>query len=229
MKIIPNTENRLYLTIDKKVYNSKKKKYLNVNSGTLRTRVNKVNIVCSIDILHRLLYPESYSFSKKYWKDINGYDGIYQINSDGQILSLNTNKVLKPHSDKDGYLLINLYKHKVSKSFKVHRLVADHFIDTEKKETVNHKDGNKKNNKVDNLEWASRSENNKHAFDNGLKTQKADYLKKTVMITKGEISMFFESVKDCSVYLNCDNSFVAKVARGKQKTCKGYEIKYITN
>lgn len=227
MKIIPNTEDRLYLTIDKKVYNSKKKKFLNVNSGTLRTRVNKVNIVCSMDILHRLLYPESYSFSKKHWKDINGYEGIYQINSDGQILSLNTNRILKPHSDKDGYLLVNLYKNKIQKSFKVHRLVAEYFINTEKKETVNHKDGNKKNNKAENLEWATRSENNKHAFDIGLKIQKADYLKKKVQASKDGNVIEFDSVKECSLFLKCDSSFVDKVAHNKQNTCKGYTIKFI--
>ena len=101
---------------------------------------------------------------------IKDYEG-YFATKDGLIFSSKTNKFLKVSYDKQGYQRVGLYirNYKV-KTIKVHRLIAETFIaNPENKIDVNHKDGIKSNNNVYNLEWCTRSENMKHAFDNGLK------------------------------------------------------------
>ena len=116
------------------------------------------------------------------WKDIEGYEGTYQVSNTGKVKRIKTlikcknghNFTLKEHyiylNDKGGnYLTVNLNKENKTKRFYVHRLVAKAFIENvNNKSEVNHIDGNKHNNKVKNLEWVTRSENLKHAWDNEL-------------------------------------------------------------
>ena len=116
------------------------------------------------------------------WKDIQGYEGIYQVSSHGRVKSLNYNKtglegILNPNNNGKGYLQVYLTKNKKSKKVLIHRLVAQAFLYKPiDKNYVNHKDGNKSNNNVNNLEWCTRSENQQHAFDTGLinKTKLSD-------------------------------------------------------
>lgn len=110
------------------------------------------------------------------WKNIEGYEGRYQISNKGNIRSLLDNKgnerivTRKPRIGKQGYYYLNLFKNGKSKSKKIHRLVAEAFIlNPDNKEQVNHIDGNKLNNDVSNLEWCTCSENIKHALKIGLK------------------------------------------------------------
>ena len=103
-------------------------------------------------------------------KPIPGYEGIYEIDTSGNVYSLATNKIKKPYSV-NGYLKQSLRDkdHKESKKF-VHRLVAEVFIpNPEGLPEVNHKDCNKSNNSVSNLEWCTRSENLQHAWRHGMK------------------------------------------------------------
>jgi hypothetical protein len=101
------------------------------------------------------------------WRDIIGYEGLYQVSNIGNVKGII--KTLKPNKTSKGYLHISLYKNRISKTFKLHRIVAQNFISNpENKLEVNHMDGNKLNNKIDNLEWNTRFENNKHAIDNKL-------------------------------------------------------------
>lgn len=105
------------------------------------------------------------------WKDIEGYEGLYQVSNLGNIAKTNLDKrfVLRIGKDTSGYYQIILTKNKVRKCFLVHRLVAKAFLEnSEFKRTVNHKNGIKTDNRVQNLEWASYSENQKHAYDSGL-------------------------------------------------------------
>ena len=93
------------------------------------------------------------------WKPITGYEGLYEVCSAGFVRRMPSERVLNPSPDKDGYLRVTLYKNKKRKDMKMHRLVAEAFIENpENKPTVEHMDGNKKNNHVDNLIWATRSE-----------------------------------------------------------------------
>lgn len=93
-------------------------------------------------------------------KDIKDFEGLYQITDEGQVYSICSKKYLKPRKDKDGYLLVNLYKDKKQYTRKVHRLVAEAFIpNPEGKREINHINCQRDNNNVDNLEWATRREN----------------------------------------------------------------------
>lgn len=104
-------------------------------------------------------------------KDINGYNGEYQIDIYGNVWSFKKSKeiILKPQRMKNGYRTIGLKKNGIGKTFLIHRLVAIAFIDNpENKPEVNHINGNKNDNTVSNLEWVTHSENMTHGFENGL-------------------------------------------------------------
>ena len=102
------------------------------------------------------------------WKDIQGYEGLYKISNKGEIKNAKTNNILKQYLSNRGYLT-------------VHRLVAENFIKNNyiQKEIselqINHKDGNRSNNNVENLEWCTAQENTYHALKNGLRKMKIPY------------------------------------------------------
>lgn len=108
------------------------------------------------------------------WKKINGYNGRYEISNFGNVKSNIYKKPrnLKLIKMKIGYYRVSLQYGKIVKPNYVHRLVAEHFLNKkENHECVNHKDGNKLNNHVDNLEWCTKAENNKHAWDLDLNSK----------------------------------------------------------
>lgn len=115
------------------------------------------------------------------WKDVNGFEGFYEVSNTGKIkrkkgetiykdgrIAHFSETILKPTEDFKGYLRVYLSVKSKKFSKRVHRIVAETFIvNPEIKNTVNHIDGNKKNNTIENLEWATNTENMQHAFKNG--------------------------------------------------------------
>lgn len=101
--------------------------------------------------------------------NILGYENYY-VSKDGIVINIKTKRKLKYQIDKNGYYRVSLYnKNKQTKQF-VHRLVAMAYLQNiEKLPQVNHKDGNKQNNNINNLEWCSAKQNVNHAFRTGLK------------------------------------------------------------
>ena len=106
------------------------------------------------------------------FKDVVGFEDLFKISNKGNLWSKRSQKILKQHIHKNGYYVCSTKiggRKGVDKCFKIHRLVAEAFIpNPENKPTVNHKDTNKLNNNVENLEWATHSEQTEHAYANGL-------------------------------------------------------------
>ena len=127
------------------------------------------------------------------WKDIKGYEGLYQISSLGRVYTFKRNKLMTPVKDRKGYLRIKLRVNTCAKSLSVHRLVAEVFIpNPEDKPQVNHIDEDKTNNMVYNLEWVTGKENCNH----GTKIQRTiDTVSKPILhITDGIINEYKNAV-----------------------------------
>lgn len=102
------------------------------------------------------------------WKDIIGYEGLYQISNMGRV-RITASKKLRRLNTCDRYVIILLTKDNAKKAFKVHRLVAIHFIpNPHDKPEVNHKKGNKHDNRHFMIEWSTRSENMIHSYKTGI-------------------------------------------------------------
>lgn len=98
-----------------------------------------------------------------------GFEGIYEVSNLGYVRRVSTRKILKPQPNSNGYLRAFLYNGNKQIRRTIHRMVADAFVPNPKHlPDINHKDGNKLNNRADNLEWCSVLENNAHAKANGL-------------------------------------------------------------
>ena len=156
-------------------------------------------------------------------KQIKKYPNYYAT-EDGKIFSEKTKKYLKPSYDKQGYARIGIYVGNYkTKTIKVHRLIAETFIENPfNKKDVNHIDGDKSNNCISNLEWCTRSENIKHAFRNGLKKiskkqidgVKNRFSKKLVDIQSGKK---YPSLKAASIDLDISYATLKNYFRPNRK------------
>lgn len=138
------------------------------------------------------------------WRPVKGYEGLYEVSNMGRVKSLHYGKsrILKQITNTNGYMAVDLHKDGTRSPKRVHRLVATAFIpNPHNKPEVNHKDGNKKNNTVDNLEWCTSSYNTKHAYRNGLVNK--DEQKKGVIVYKryGEYKSITEASEALGVAL----------------------------
>ena len=162
---------------------------------------------------------------KEIWKDIPNYERLYQVSNLGRIKSLyySKEKILTPKIDKDGYLLINLYKNHKSRTFKIHRIVAQVFLSNPNNYTeVNHKDENKQNNKVDNLEFCTHIYNQNYGSKNDWCSKKVNQYD-----LNGNYIKTYNSLNKASKELNISNN-IYLCCTGKIKTCGGYIWKYVS-
>lgn len=175
------------------------------------------------------------------WKNIKGYEGLYQVSNLGRVRSLkyrktNNTNILKLSIDNRGYQRICLFKNDKRKSYLVHRLVAQTFIPNSNNYTeVNHIDENPSNNCVDNLEWCDAKYNinygtriervrQKIIYKNG----KEHHLSKPInQYTKeGKLVKKWYSVSDIQRELGFNVGSISMCANGKRKTCGGFIWKY---
>ena len=162
------------------------------------------------------------------WKEIAGYEGLYEVSDQGRVKSLGNNKsrkekILKPGKTGGGYLKVNLCKDGHKKTVKIHRLVAEAFIpNTDNLETVNHKDEMKTNNTVSNLEWMSQRDNNNYGSHN---KRVGEALSKQVQMfdkSTGELLATFPSTHEADRVTGIANNSISKCCRGKLKSAGGY-------
>lgn len=164
---------------------------------------------------------------KEVWKDIEGYEGLYQVSNLGRIKRVETDRILKACKDKGGYLRVNLSKNSVTSTNTLHRLVAEAFIpNTDNKPEVNHIDEDKTNNSINNLEWSTRKYNLNHGTRNKRisKTQSIPII--ATNIKTGESTEFY-GTNDCARHLGLYSSNITRVLKGVSKQTGGYTFKYI--
>lgn len=165
------------------------------------------------------------------WKNIVGYEGLYQISNLGNIKSLNykntdEEKILKTKKNRGGYLLVGLYKNGKQKYYTVHRLVAEAFIPNPNNlPQVNHKDEDKTNNRVENLEWCSPQYNINYGNRNE-KMAKSRSIPILQFNLDGEFIKKWESGTQVQKDLGFDNSSITKCCKGKLKSIYGFIWRY---
>lgn len=149
------------------------------------------------------------------WRDITECNG-YEISSAGNVRNKYTGNTLKPMLNNKGYARVKLG----GRYYLIHRLVAQAFIpNNQSKPQVNHKDGDKLNNHVKNLEWVTDQENREHALINGLV---ADKTKPKAVLMDGMYK--YESVRDAERRTGIDKACISRVINGKAKQAKGHSF-----
>lgn len=181
------------------------------------------------------------------WKDIPGYEGVYEVSDLGRIKSLarswvwgrgavrhQPDRILRPGLQcEGGYLTVNLVKSGISKNVLVHRIVAiAHISNPECKPEVNHKDGDKLNCRKDNLEWNTREENQQHAYKTGLHANtiqkcaescRRRFSKPVAQYTKlGELVKVFFSEADAQRETGIRQSNINSAIQGKARSAGGF-------
>lgn len=187
----------------------------------------------------------------KSWRNIEGYPN-YRVSSDGEIKSNKNNRhgktdeyhaISQRVNKNTGYSQASITDGRKVKTLNIHREVAKAFIpNPENKPEVNHKDGNKQNNSVDNLEWVSHSENIKHGYDNGLMKNNLSEedkirgriigLPKAIEATRKPIKIVetgeeFYSINECARSINGNQQNIVKCLKGLRHTHKGLHFEYI--
>lgn len=161
--------------------------------------------------------------------ELTGYEKYtnYIIRNNGDIFNKKKgNKIAQTKCKTTGYYMVSLWSNNERRVCTVHRLLAIAFIENPNDyKEVNHKDGDKTNNSLYNLEWITHKENIKHAVNNGLHhpkfTKHADVRKRIICCDDGNV---FESVKCAAEYYRTRN--ISSVLTGKRKTAGGYRFKY---
>lgn len=155
------------------------------------------------------------------------FEGLAQISDEGTVFSFVSNRLIKLEKESTGYIRVTLWNRDNGKHFLVHRLVAKAFIENpENLCQINHKDGNKTNNMVSNLEWCNRQQNMKHAYDNGL--IKPRTTKVSQRTPGGELIRVWDSIKEACDALHLNHSNIVTVCGGltNRKLVGGYSWRY---
>ena len=200
------------------------------------------------------------NYENEEWRDIKftdtdgkeyDYSGIYQVSNLGRVRSLDRidanghrlkGKIMQYKPGKSGYILVNLHKNGTHKKFQVHRLVAHMFIpnNDKTKKIVNHKDENKSNNCIENLEWCTYKYNSNYGTNIKRRTEKQKGSKRDKIseLYKGngnpaarkvicvETRQVFQTCKEAGEWCGVGVSAISHCCKGRNKTSKGYHWQY---
>lgn len=179
-----------------------------------------------------------YSDMEEKWKDISGYERLYEVSNLGRVRSKDRivfggriNRLapgceLNPRRNSCGYLRVQLCKYGIKKWFFVHRLVAEAFVSNpEDLPQVNHRDEDKKNNRADNLEWVTASDNCRYGNKPDA-TRRAHSIPVEQYSLNGELIASYTSTADAAAKNGLHQTHICSVCLGKRKTCGGYIWKY---
>lgn len=168
------------------------------------------------------------------WKDVVGYEGLYQVSNLGRVKSLpkydrlgrfHPEKIKSQVDNGNGYIVVNLKHNGKQKMRTVHSLVAEAFIPNPNNYSeINHIDGNKSNNELQNLEFCTRSFNVIHAIKLGLHSNFGE--RKVLCVETGVI---FNSITSAEQWVGVKGSRISNVCQQKRgaKTCGGYHWRYV--
>ena len=186
------------------------------------------------------------------WLPVVGYEGIYEVSNTGHVRGLrrpkNNNggvqiipgRMMTERKNHKGYMTVHLSKDGVQKRVSVHRIVAMAFVENpDGKEQVNHIDGNKLNNRAENLEWVTNNENMQHAIKNGLvnyapmlraahsKEARAKIARSQQKMVRRSDGKIYESVKEAAKDNSVCHSAISANIHGKSKFCVGYKFEFM--
>ena len=191
--------------------------------------------------MSKSLEQKENKIKEEIWRDIKGYEGLYQVSNKGRVKGLERTaagkngsmrtireRFLKPRANQKGYLRVDFSNgNGKGKTFYVHRLVCEAFHENlENKPCVNHIDENKTNNTASNLEWCTYKENINHGTHNAraAKTKSKSIGQYT---TNGKLIKVWQSTMEVERQLGFDNGNISAAALGKYKTAYGYVWKYV--
>ena len=168
------------------------------------------------------------------WKNLKGYEGLYQVSDKGRIkrtTHIRSNGrgyykvnecILSPHVNNRGYKIITLCKNNELKTYLLHRLVAEAFIpNPDNLPQVNHKDENKTNNDIENLEWCTHKYNNNYGTKNNRTA-----LKRGKPVLCKETGIVYPSIREAGRQVNIDSRNIHACCSGRYKTSGGYHWEY---
>ena len=171
------------------------------------------------------------------WRDVVGYEGLYQVSNIGLVKSMQTwrgtrERILKEKRADNGYCLVEIYKSKERKTHLIHRIVAEAFIpNPDNKPEIDHIDGTRDNNKIDNLRWCTRKEN--HNFPIYRKrrsnvmigrTGKSNGKSRAVVCI--DTSVVYFGTREAQRMTGVNQGSISAVCRGKLKTAGGFRWQY---
>jgi hypothetical protein len=162
------------------------------------------------------------------WMDIeiDNVDYNYEVSNKGNVKNTQTGRILKPHL-RTGYYSISLSNINKKKTYNIHTLVATMFIDNPNNcKVINHIDGNKLNNNVENLEWCTYKENTAHALENKLIKLHRKKVKQ-LSYDGTQLIKIYDSIRDAEKETGISNKQISKVCRNKMPTAHGFRWEYV--
>ena len=181
---------------------------------------------CSLDnIKWEYINPlvESECDFEEVWAYVKGYEDLYRVSNYGRLFSIKNNRIVlgRVGKGKNAYRYMTLHDNKRNIRKLLHVLVAEHFIDNpDNKPIINHKDGNKLNNHIKNIEWSTYYENNMHALETGLRPTKVVL----ELDLEGSILNRFNSTVEASKSLDVTKSMITMTCQGKTSYAKGHYL-----